>query len=147
MQSEIESMIELPSEAIGSITPSIIEYPDTLTSEDMYRHGYLEAEMLPLGIDKAIHLFTEAQTVYLLYPDNTEAVAYTLADINKHDGIFGIERKDWEKSNAFKELIAEKESAKNPAQQAAEKQAEAPRKEPTAKKPAKPKRRNRGEDR
>ena len=122
--------------------------PDqTITLTERNEFGYVYEEMLPLNQDRALELFMQDCAVYLLYNDDTESAVHDSSEITNHDGIFGIERKDWEKSNAFKELIAEKESAKNPAQQAAEKQAEAPRKEPTAKKPAKPKRRNRGEDR
>lgn len=34
--------------------------------------------------------------VYLLYGDNTEAMAFEQTEILNHDGIFGIDRADWE---------------------------------------------------
>jgi hypothetical protein len=74
--------------------PDIMPDPRISVSErDLY--GYSDNAMLPLTKDKAVELFGKDNAVYLLYSDNTEAAALDLSDIENHDGIFGIERKDW----------------------------------------------------
>ena len=43
-----------------------------------------------------MELFERDVPVYLLYGDNTEAMAFEQTEILNHDGIFGIDRADWE---------------------------------------------------
>ena len=52
--------------------------------------------MLPLAKKRAMELFERDVPVYLLYGDNTEAMAFEQSEILNHDGIFGIGRTDWE---------------------------------------------------
>lgn len=62
---------------------------------DRNTYGYLSDELLPLSKERAAELFEQDLTVYLLYEDNTEAMAFDREDIDNHSGLFGIEKADW----------------------------------------------------
>ena len=64
--------------------------------------------MLPLAKKRAMELFERDVPVYLLYGDNTEAMAFEQSEILNHDGIFGIGRTDWE---AVKEQFSLRQKA------------------------------------
>jgi hypothetical protein len=51
-------------------------------------------------------LFNQDHAIYLLYSDDTEAMAFETAEILAHDGIMGIERRDWERSPEYASLLA-----------------------------------------
>ncbi len=71
--------------------------PDSeISVEDMNEYGYSDDKMLPLTKEKAIEFISNDVTVYMLYPDNTEAMAFDEKDIEEFDGIFGIEVDEWE---------------------------------------------------
>lgn len=82
--------------------------PD-ISISDRNAYGYFDDEMLPLSRERAAELFEKDLTVYLLYEDNTEAMAFDREDITNHGGIFGIERTDW---IAFKDYESMKEAEK-----------------------------------
>lgn len=70
--------------------------PDPNVSiSDRDSYGYLDDEMLPLSMERATELFEQDLTVYLLYEDDTGAIAFDSEDIDNHSGIFGIDRNDW----------------------------------------------------
>ena len=62
----------------------------------MQSYGYTDEEMLPLSKDRALELMERDVTVYLLYGDNTEAMALDDREIIEHNGLFGITREDWD---------------------------------------------------
>ena len=71
--------------------------PDpTVSIDDRNSYGYTADELLPLSKERAVELWEQGLTVYLLYEDNTEAMAFDRADIDTHDGLFGIEKVDWQ---------------------------------------------------
>jgi hypothetical protein len=71
--------------------------PDPIyTIEDMHRYGYAAGGMLPLQRETALELYDKDHTVYLLYEDGTEAIAYDREEIEQFEGFFGIEREEWE---------------------------------------------------
>ena len=71
--------------------------PDpTISVKAMQSYGYTDEEMLPLPKDRALELAERDVTVYLLYGDNTEAMALDDREIIEHDGLFGITREDWD---------------------------------------------------
>jgi hypothetical protein len=79
--------------------------PDpTITAAGRDDYGYDYEGMLPLNTDRAIELFNNDHAVFLLYPDNTEAMAFDVAEIENHDGIYGIEREDWQKSQEYRDM-------------------------------------------
>lgn len=68
--------------------------PD-ISIKDRNSYGYLDDEMLPLSRERAAEFFEQDLSVYLLYEDDTEVMAFDREDIDNHSGIFGIHRTDW----------------------------------------------------
>ena len=66
------------------INPKALEY-----------YGYTDESMLPLSKDRAMELFARDVPVYLIYRNNTEALAFEPEEILEHDGLFGVTREDW----------------------------------------------------
>ena len=70
--------------------------PDpTISISDRNSYAYLDDEMLPLSKERATELFKKDLPVFLLYEDDSEAMAFNRKDIDNHNGIFGIERISW----------------------------------------------------
>lgn len=102
-----ESMTAKSTEPLSE--PPTIEHnyplPDPdISIADRNSYGYLDDDMLPLSQERAAELFEQDLTVYLLYEDNTEAMAFERDEINSHGGIFGIERSDWVALQDYKEI-------------------------------------------
>lgn len=72
-----------------------------LSERDLY--GYTDPTMLPLLIERAQELFDADHTIYMLYPDNTEAMVFDREEIAGHDGIFGMEAEEWQTSREFEQ--------------------------------------------
>lgn len=71
--------------------------PDsTVSISEMQEYGYTWEEMLPLKQEKAMELFKHDILVYLLYNDGSEAIVNDIGEITAHDGLFGVEKRDWE---------------------------------------------------
>ena len=72
--------------------------PDTgIGFLEMYQYGYTDGSaMLPLTKERAMELFMQDVPVFLLYGDNTEAMALDAEDISSHTGVFGVEREEWD---------------------------------------------------
>lgn len=72
--------------------------PDTgIGFSEMYQYGYTDGNaMLPLTKERAMELFMQDVPVFLLYGDNTEAMALDAEDIFSHTGVFGVEREEWD---------------------------------------------------
>ncbi len=69
--------------------------PDpTVSIDDRNAYGYTSDELLPLSKERAAELWEQDLPVFLLYEDNTEAMAFDREDIDNHDGFFGIEKTD-----------------------------------------------------
>lgn len=57
-------------------------------------YGYDFTNMTPIDTkDEALKAFDRGEAVYLLYPDNTEGLAESRAEIENFDGYFGTEKK------------------------------------------------------
>ena len=100
----LEKIQAVQDEAI-SIEPPVEEAPELpadmspdplISAEARNAFGYTDDAMLPLTKERAMELFERDVPVYLLYGDNTEAMAFEQTEILNHDGIFGIDRADWE---------------------------------------------------
>ena len=79
--------------------------PDPKVSiDDRNAYGYTADELLPLSKERAIDLWEQDLTVYLLYEDNTEAMAFDREDIDNHSGLFGIEKADWLTIQEYEEV-------------------------------------------
>jgi Domain of unknown function (DUF955). len=100
------------TEQMAEISESAEIMPDPaigLSERDLY--GYTQESLLPLTKDRALALFDQDSTVFLLYEDNTEAMAFDREEIENFDGIFGIERAEWEKTGEYAELKAQNSEA------------------------------------
>jgi len=76
-----------------------------LSERDLY--GYTHEDMLPLTQGRALELFDQDHTIYMLHPDNTEAMVFDREEITAHDGIFGIDAEEWRESQEYKRMAAE----------------------------------------
>lgn len=81
--------------------------PDSKASIELRNdYGYTADELLPLTRDRALELFDADHTIYMLYEDNTEAMAFEREEIETFDGLFGIETDEWEASQEFAQMEA-----------------------------------------
>lgn len=101
MERVAELIHRLPDyEIIGDIQPELsvwLDVPDGRVSvSDMKEFGYLWDRMLPLGREKALELYQKGVMVQKLYPDDTETYVQGVEDLQGHEGMFGVEKGDWE---------------------------------------------------
>lgn len=97
--------LQAAQDAAIAIEPPVQENPESETDipadpaisvEARNAYGYTDDAMLPLTKERAMEMFERDVPVYLLYGDNTEVMAFEQTEILNHDGIFGIDRADWE---------------------------------------------------
>ncbi|MDR1704622.1 MAG: ssDNA-binding domain-containing protein [Clostridiales bacterium] len=89
----------LPETAAPNASMPDLWLPDPQTSiQDRNDYGYTDEAMLPLSNAKAAELFNSGHCVYLLYPDNTEGMAFDREEILNFDGLCGIEQEEWMRS-------------------------------------------------
>jgi hypothetical protein len=105
----IEGRIPEAETPLEPVTPEILVPDPDATFAEMCFYGYTYENMLPLHQQVALEIFDANHAVYLLYPDNTEAMALDREEIERHDGLFGIEKPDWERMKAA-EIPQEKEN-------------------------------------
>lgn len=93
--------------------------PDGMVGlSEMHEYGYSWNEMLPLTKDKAAELFGEDVTIYQLHVDGSETLIEDSDNLEKHEGLFGVEKDDW---SAFLEHQSmKKELEENPANREAQ---------------------------
>lgn len=71
--------------------------PDTMVGiSEMQDYGYTWNEMLPLTKERALELFDHDLPVYLLHEDGSESTVNDRKQIAEHEGMFGIEKGDWQ---------------------------------------------------
>ena len=88
-------------ETIRVAQEEIDALPDGMVGlSEMHEYGYSWDEMLPLTKDMASELFGEDVSVYQLHADGSETLVEDRAALQEHDGLFGVEKGDW---NAYKE--------------------------------------------
>ena len=73
----------------------------------MHEYGYIWEEMLPLTKETALELFAHDLPVYLLHEDGSETLIEGKEQITGHEGIFGIEKSDWENERKLRSMQAE----------------------------------------
>jgi len=93
---EQEAAKQVPSGGTDEIVPD-----PAIGQSEMAIYGYNQPDMLPLLKEKALELYDKDVAVYLLYDDNTEAMAFDRSEIENFDGIFGVDRADWEKTHEY----------------------------------------------
>ncbi|NDO48093.1 DUF4316 domain-containing protein [Lachnospiraceae bacterium MD335] len=94
-------------ETIRVAEEEIDALPDGMAGlSQMHEYGYSWDEMLPLTKDRATELFGEDVSVYQLHADGSETLVEDRAALQEHDGLFGVEKGDW---NAYKEYQSMKQ--------------------------------------
>ena len=94
-------------ETIRVAQEEIDALPDGMVGlSEMHEYGYSGDEMLPLTKDMASELFGEDVSVYQLHADGSETLVEDRAALQEHDGLFGVEKGDW---NAYKEYQSMKQ--------------------------------------
>ena len=94
-------------ETIRVAQEEIDALPDGMVGlSEMHEYGYSWDEMLPLTKDMASELFGEDVSVYQLHADGSETLVEDRAALQEHDGLFGVEKGDW---NAYKEYLSMKQ--------------------------------------
>jgi len=82
--------------------------PDPMIGlSEMEEYGYTREEMLPLTKETALELFDRDLSVYQLHKDGSETLIEGREQVTGHEGIFGIEKADWEIEKSLRTLQAE----------------------------------------
>lgn len=86
------------------------EYPmpdSDLTVADLEACGYLDGDLLPLSKDRALELFEQDLTVYMI-EDGGANMAFDPDEIHAHSGLFAVSREEWEESREFSAAIEDR---------------------------------------
>ena len=87
------------------IESKIDYYPDfNVGMRDMKEYGYKYKLMLPLQKEKALELFKDDRCIYLLHEDGTESQVNNIDEIKQFNGIYGIEKDDWDEYISVPEI-------------------------------------------
>ena len=78
-----------------------------LSISDMRDYGYTWEEMLPLTKETAWELFGRDLPIYQLHMDGSETLVEGEEQIAEYEGIFGIEKGDWENERNLRAMQAE----------------------------------------
>jgi antirestriction protein ArdC len=83
------------------------EYPmpdSDLTVADLEACGYLDGDLLPLSKDRALELFEQDLTVYMI-EDGCASMAFDPDEIQAQSGLFAVSREEWEDNREFSSAI------------------------------------------
>lgn len=86
------------------------EYPmpdSDLTVADLEACGYLDGDLLPLSKDRALELFEQDLTVYMI-EDGGASMAFDPDEIQAHSGLFAVSREEWGDSREFSTAIEDR---------------------------------------
>jgi antirestriction protein ArdC len=86
------------------------EYPmpdSDLTVADLEACGYLDGDLLPLSKDRALELFDQDLTVYMI-EDGSANMAFDPDEIQAHSGLFAVSCEEWEEIREFSAAIEER---------------------------------------
>ena len=73
---------------VQETAPALAAPPDPSVSiAAMHAFGYLDADMLPLSKERALELMEHDATVYMLFAENSEAMAFEPEDIHAHRSV------------------------------------------------------------
>lgn len=74
--------------------------------KDMIDFGYTDQSMYPISTDFALELMERDVPVYMLYADNTEAMAFDSEDLAIHEGFIGVAKEDWAEVKDNPDIVA-----------------------------------------
>ena len=94
----IEEIVRTVPEEMPAQAPDNGYMPDpSMSIAAMNAYGYTDEDMLPLSKERALELMERDVPVYMLYDDNSEAMAFEPEDIQLFSGMFAVDRADWER--------------------------------------------------
>lgn len=73
---------------------------------EMLDFGYTDQSMYPISTDFALELMERDVPVYMLYADNTEAMAFDTEDLAMHQGFVGVAKEDWAEVKDNPDIVA-----------------------------------------
>ena len=73
---------------------------------EMLDFGYTDQSMYPISTDFALELMERDVPVYMLYADNTEAMAFDSEDLAMHQGFIGVAKEDWNEVKDNPDIVA-----------------------------------------
>ena len=74
--------------------------------KDMIDFGYTDQSIYPISTDFALELMERDVPVYMLYADNTEAMAFDSEDLAMHQGFIGVAKEDWAEVKDNPDIVA-----------------------------------------
>ena len=74
--------------------------------KDMIDFGYTDQSMYPISTDFALELMERDVPVYMLYSDNTEAMAFDSEDLAMHQGFISVAKEDWSEVKDNPDIVA-----------------------------------------
>ena len=80
------------------------EYPmpdPALSEEELAKCSCLDSDLLPLSKERANELMERDLTVYIIQDGEKPEMAFDVAELDAHDGIFALSRDEWEKTSEF----------------------------------------------
>ena len=81
--------------------------PDPFAAkDDLAEFGYLDQGMYSISTDFALELMERDIPVYMLYSDNTEAMAFDSEDLAMHKGLIGVAKEDWNEVKENPDIVA-----------------------------------------
>lgn len=86
------------------------EYPmpdSNLTAADLKACRYLDGDLLLLSRDRALDLFEQGLTIYII-EDGSASMTVDTNEIQAHSGLFALNRKEWEQSPTFEEAVKDR---------------------------------------
>ncbi len=109
----ISETLDIAEKQVGE--PDIIMPDPNISTQELIEYGYNHEDMLPLTQDRATELYDLDLTIYMIYPDNTEAMVFEREEIiNAENFIFGIDKADWENSKEYLQMKQEKPEQQEP---------------------------------
>ena len=114
------SMIETLQEAAsqqsaaqfpGAKEQALDEYPmpdPALSEEELAKCSCLDSDLLPLSKERANELMERDLTVYIIQDGETPEMAFDVAELDAHDGIFALSRDEWEKTSEFYDRVQDR---------------------------------------
>ena len=88
----------------GAKEQALDEYPvpdPALSEEDLAKCSCLDSDLLPLSKERANELMERDLTVYIIQDGEKPEMAFDVAELDAHDGIFALSRDEWEKTSEF----------------------------------------------
>ena len=73
---------------------------------EMLDFGYTDQSMDPISTDFALELMERDVPVYMLYADNTEAMAFDSEELAMHQGFIGVAKEDWAEVKDNPDIVA-----------------------------------------